>query len=439
MASTPGHLNLITYNLTPPDLNSASATKTPAFTFPDPENPLILLSTANALAVCMHIKSWLLRQHDEPAYSSPGILRMEYLALEKIERGNEGWVLFAPEIAKLENKGAKEEGLRVSIVAVLIKGDSRVRWFYTLPPPVRLLEHLDYHKLIRLRDVLEPADASQQRFRRLHVWLRECFARAIKFPDSPDWLHAQGISDFCPSILDPDTAVSRLQEESWIYWNTPKPEESLLPPAAPQDAPSGKERAKDISTLTTRDFDPSDDRYLHDLHPAERELASLARLKCAEYLFLKRNFFRAFWEEVYRSDKIADMTAPESTSNPVVSRRLGAHPGDQATNAASTAAAGSRQDTPFSVASTPAPEGTPGRARARGVGFDRSRRTRVRTERAHQAWLENEYKCKVTQARTLVVGWRVLGFLDEARFMDWVTEGWGADGADDNEDWKKGG
>lgn len=399
---------------------------------------------------------------------------MEYLELEKVVRERDGWVVVAPGVAGLGDAGKwmwgtgeeveeseRGNGLRVSIVAVLVKGDGRVRWFYTLFPVSKLLEYLDERDLVEVQSVLEPGRSSYK-FSRMHTWIRESFLRAIRVPDSPDWVHAIGITDFCPSILDPEGALGRLEEEAWLGWNAAKAEEYLFPSTTATGLGMGKEKAKDkdkdkppqqdFSTLTFLDG-PSDDRYLHHLHPAERELASLARLKCAEYLFIKRTFFRAFWEEVYRSGKIADVAAPAaSTSNPVRSRRSDPQHAIGQQEVAGRVAVGDgrgRQDTPFSATTaTPAPDGASGppgatgtgiatstgtgagaggRGRGRRVGNDRARRNRVRTEHAHQVWLENEHKFKTTQAKTLVVGWRVLGFLDESRYLGWVREGWGAD------------
>lgn len=49
--------------------------------------------------------------------------------------------------------------------------------------------------------------------------------------------------------------------------------------------------------------DLSDDRYIFKLHPAERELASQVQVSCAEYLLIKRNFFKDWYTDVFRSDK----------------------------------------------------------------------------------------------------------------------------------------
>ena len=473
MTSTPSYPNLVTYDRTKIDLQSDSATRTPNFIFRSPEDPsdgrsssppIILLDCRNPFATCLHIKSWLLEKHSIPAYSAPGILRMDHQELDKIDLTREGWMIVSPDAATLDPSGwvdINNEGgviLSVSIIAILVKSDPRIRWFYTLFPISSLLARLDEvdDNLITPRVVLEH-DRSSYKYTRMRSFVREEFTAAIRMPDSPDWVNAQKLSDFCPSILDPDRAVSRLEEESWLYWNTPKPEEFLLSDgtatgntATAAAAPSSSkdknskdhhhQQDKSLAGLTS--LKPTDDRYVLHLHPAERELASLARLKCAEYLFIKRNFFHAFWTEIYRSDKLLDAVAPVSTSNPVASRRV-----DPAGERQESAVG--RQDTPVSTTSTPAPSSrfdspaptqtsAAAPARGRGVGYDASRRNRVRTERAHQVWLEQEYKMRTTAARALVIGWRVLGFLEEARFVGWVKEGWGGDVEDEDGDGNEG-
>ena len=269
---------------------------------------------------------------------------------------------------------------------------------------------------------------------------------------------AQAISDFCVSILDPDNAVSRLEQESWLHWNTPKPEEYLLATAAPSSGPAAAQQARDLAGLES--IEPSDDRYLLHLHPAEREVALMARLRCAEYLLVKRNFFRAFWVEIYRSGKVGGDAPGEEggasgrsvdgqdlrgeggagrqdTPVPAPARRADTEtpvstPGPSSTRNSTPAppTSGANTNTPSSAR----PVTTRARAGRAPAGFDRAKRARVRTERAHQVWLENEYKLKNNQARTLVIGWRVLGFLDEGRYARWVREGWGFDDEEDEEE-----
>lgn len=103
--------------------------------------------------------------------------------------------------------------------------------------------------------------------------------------------------------------------------------------------------------------DLSDDRYLFELEPAERELASQVQLTCGEYLVIKRNFFKDWYTEVYRSDKkVKD--------------------GEM-----------------------------------------------VRTNYAHEQWLEKEYEWTVRRSRRLVAGWKVLGLLDQSKIAPWAAQG----------------
>lgn len=48
---------------------------------------------------------------------------------------------------------------------------------------------------------------------------------------------------------------------------------------------------------------------------------------------------------------------------------------------------------------------------------------RVRSEYASQQWLEREYGWVNRKAKRLIVGWRILGLLDEIRLMPWIREG----------------
>ncbi|KAK4636091.1 putative proteasome subunit alpha type-3 [Fulvia fulva] len=47
----------------------------------------------------------------------------------------------------------------------------------------------------------------------------------------------------------------------------------------------------------------------------------------------------------------------------------------------------------------------------------------LRSDHASSQWLEREYGWVNRKARRLVVGWRILGLLDESRVMQWINEG----------------
>ena len=227
LALNPHHPNLITYRhpcLTL-DLHSASATRTPTFTFPlekppreqPPQGePIILLNCTNPFSTCLHVKAWLLDQHTDPAYSAPGILRMDYLELEKIDRARQGWVIVAPQVAPLDAGEFKHEAgpaggqrqhaaaeLRVSVLAVLVKGDQRVRWFYSLHPISSLLARLDEHGLVRDPEWLTPTSPvgkERERYGRIFAFVREAFGNAIRVEESADFVGKTVVS-LSPSIF----------------------------------------------------------------------------------------------------------------------------------------------------------------------------------------------------------------------------------------------
>lgn len=136
------------------------------------------------------------------------------------------------------------------------------------------------------------------------------------------------ITDYSPDIASPETSLRRIEACESLYVSV-------------KDTP----------------HDLSDDRYIFELEPAERELASQVQVSCAEYLVIKRNFFKDWYTEVYRSDKkIKD--------------------GDM-----------------------------------------------VRTNYAHEQWLEKVYEWTVRRSRRLLAGWKVLGLLDQSKIAPYAAQG----------------
>lgn len=296
--------------------------------------------------------------------------------------GKPGWMLLAEDICF-------SGGRKVVLIAVLLPREQRVRWFYSLLPIVSLLQILHKHNLLGVSKEFLPATPRHARFL---SYMREAFLAAVDIPHSPDYINAEGITDYCPGILDPDTALRRLEMNEVLYFAHKNPLDAGL--------------------------DISEDRYLLYLHPAESNIASMAHLKCAEYMLVKRNFFKAFFEDIYRSDKKLDNAANASST------RTG---GGGATATTAVAATGrvrfaepatpSRAQTPISDTSTPAQRAdfqTPARGGAR---------VKVRTEHAHRTWLEKVYDMRSQRAKLMIVAWKELGFLDERRYMDWVNAG----------------
>ena len=328
---------------------------------------------------------------DSEAYAAPGILRVDSQELDQIDLKREAWMIIVPHVASLPTGTTDDPS--TSILAVIVQGDPRVRWFYTMQPIAPVLERLASENLIDIRKELAPRTTKHAM---LYTFVREEFTSTITIPHAQDFLNAEKITDYCPTMDDPDNAIGRLEANEWLHFNTPKPDEGLA------------------STSKEEGVQPSDDRYLLHLHEAERMLAEMARLKCAEYLFLKRNFFRAFFEEVYRSDaKVVPSEDGDDDDSGAANP-----PAQSAASPAPSGVAGARHDTP--ATGTPALASRSRRGRGRpGRGKPRS----VRTERAHQMWLEGLYGVKVTQARILVTGWRELGFLEECKFAAWIQGG----------------
>ena len=219
-----------------------------------------------------------------------------------------------------------------SILAVSVPQDPNLRLFNTILPIAPLLRHLRQNNC--LKETAKSIPPRSKHHPRLFHFLTQTFLTSTTPPHHPDYTAAQQITDYCPSILEPSTAFSRLESNETLYFATSGVSEPL---------------------------DLSQDRYTHTLHPAESSLAGDLKLACSAYLLLKRKFFQAFWKECV------------------------AHKG----RISGTAEGGSR----------------------------------VRSEHAHEVWVVEETKWKVSRARRLVVGWRVLGFLDERRFLPWLREG----------------
>lgn len=136
------------------------------------------------------------------------------------------------------------------------------------------------------------------------------------------------MTDYSPDIASPETALRRIEACEALYKSVKDPPRDL-----------------------------SDDRYIFELEPAEREIASQVHVTCAEYLVIKRNFFKDWYTEVYRSDKkVKDGEI-------------------------------------------------------------------VRTNYAHEQWLEKVYDWTVRRSRRLIAGWKCLGLLDQSQIAAWAARG----------------
>ncbi|KAK3705694.1 hypothetical protein LTR37_013137 [Vermiconidia calcicola] len=418
--------HLVTSSFEGVDLNTRFAAETPRISFATNASkyvePMVLLTTSNPALACIEIKKWLVAKCGNRKMFAPGAIRMEGQKLhgEKMksigEGGPGGWLLLAEDAAHIHSSTSyKKISHPISILAVIVPGDPDVRWFYTVLPISSLLKDLSN------KNLLDPSvrqwHSGSKHHKRLYTFLTTAFTAATTFPDSEDYRNAEQITDCCPPILDPQTVLVRLECNSYLYF------------AARKDS-----------------LEIGNDRYLTLLEPAEREVAGMVGLKCAEYLLIKRVFFRSFFEEVYRSEKSAEVSSRGGggTRN----GNAGGAEGDGVAQQPTTTRTPFRRETtptsnnfhfgtPTTVCesnATPLPR-TPAApnnivtptsslpAGPRRGGARTGWRNRVRTEHAHQIWLENEYEFRSTRAKMLVVAWRELGFLDEGRFWGWVRAG----------------
>ncbi|EME89511.1 uncharacterized protein MYCFIDRAFT_193418 [Pseudocercospora fijiensis CIRAD86] len=226
------------------DLHSKEALRWPTFQFEPLQNvqvPIAIFRSSNPLGLCLAIKEWLFQSFDSRLYGHPDMLRMESQELDTLQLKTEG---------------------------VFMPGDSKVRWYYSAVPYKYLLLHLTSKNLLTLTKILEPGTTHHSR---LYTFLQTSFSQATHIPEAPDYLNAISITDYAPEIQNPETALDRLLRMESVQ--------------------SGKEYR-----------DGSEDRYLLDLEEAgEREIAAVLGLHCAEYLLIKRTFFKEFYTEVYRS------------------------------------------------------------------------------------------------------------------------------------------
>ncbi|KAK5679893.1 hypothetical protein LTS10_007841 [Elasticomyces elasticus] len=328
------------------DLDSILAV-TPDIIFIDPKfhhSPISVYKLSDPSLACTVITKWLKFCNNEA--TAPLTLRLEDQKLDLISKNKPAHLVVLDDAAHFDGDPRRP----VVVLAVLIKGDNKIHWFYsaklasnsTLP---------DFIFALKQKGECEDTTGVQIRsggnkHNKLFVFLRQAFEQAIKIPEHPVFIAAMILTDYSPSITDPDDALDRAI-------NTIKSHQTLN------------------SNKTTI---PHLDRYAHYLHPAEQHLCSLVTLSSSAYLLLKRKFFHAFWREVLADyEKI-------------------------------------------------------------GMG-----RRKVRTELAHENWLigyegltsrDNskggaigERRLKGREARKLIVGWRLMGLLEETRFLEWAKGG----------------
>ncbi|KAI7128006.1 hypothetical protein KC317_g16619, partial [Hortaea werneckii] len=263
----PFHYTTFTYTGSTIDLNSVTSMQTSGFRVVNHkayEKPLYIIPTAKAVPLCLHTKQWLLDQFRNPELSAPNILRVDSHNLHELPWMSRGHLVVVEDSIYLE----RHPEILGSILAVSVPKDPNLRLFYTILPIAPLLRHLRQNNC--LKETATSIPSRTKHHPRLFHFLTQTFLTSTTPPHHPDYTAAQQITDYCPNILDPSTAFSRLESNETLYFATAGVSEPV---------------------------DLSQDRYTHNLHPAESSLAADLKLACSAYLLLKRKFFQGFWKE----------------------------------------------------------------------------------------------------------------------------------------------
>ena len=404
---------------TGPDLNSKSATHVADIVFRRPQQynfPVIQFECHNCLATCYHIRESL---QAGPADVRP-LVRIEDQELNLIGSHTKGQLLLFESAAMLDGDPAAP----VSVLSLYIPGHKHIRWFWTLMSPVGLLAELTKRNLVGPAKEIpyydnppkrsKTGEVLASRHHMLYTFVAQSFRIATTFPDSPEYMTASQISDVCPSIVEPKTAHQRIEAENDLHVS------------------------HDVS-IDGKDL--SDDRYLLELHLAERALVSLVGTCCAKYLLIKRQYFRAFSRDtILQAEKVRRAAAQNQNQQreitPATTAPEAAHDDeDDEQSQADTPNSNSRA-TRSRARSNSAPIARAknhhgARARAAQIGA-RNRALRVRTRNAHIRAVEAQSAWSFARAKKLVRGWEILGFLDEERVLA-VFEGEDDGGETDEE------
>lgn len=388
------------------DLNSASATNVANIVFrPVHEHtfPIVQFTCYDSLNACEQIRHWL--STAGPPDIRP-LIRLEDQSLDLIPPQTRGTLTLLTDAATLDANPSAP----ITLLALHIPHSPHTRYFWTLLSPSPLLTHLTTTNLLSPPRLYSPGPLRHSptdgallppRTQTLYTLLTTHFTQTTTPPHSPAFLAASQLSDACPRILHPRTAHARIEGA-----------DALHPPALDDER------------------DLHDDRYLLELEPAERALASLVGAGCAEYLLVKRRYFRAFAREVVLgAEKVRRAAAWR-----VNQRLVGAETPEEA--AVTEGEEGEEEvkpatRTPMSTrshaaSSPPAPLSRAAtfyeaRSRAARLGAE-MRRLRVRPQGAHIRAVQAMSGWDYGRARRLVLGWEMLGFLDEGRVLA-VAEG----------------
>ena len=211
------------------NLNSKSETSTPDIHFVHQEEhdfPIIVFRAPrpsrtarvssrlhrdfNSANVLQMVKFWQIQNFSKPIFGGdPFILRVEEQELHNIDNTKDAYLLLLEHAAyiPLAGKGKDDSRVQVSIVAMVIPKDSRVRWFYSVLKYDLLLEKLGEFcdltplKTIEPRDLSKPQSVrTKDHHARLFTWLRESFLAVLHPPHSPDYINARDMMDWAPEI-----------------------------------------------------------------------------------------------------------------------------------------------------------------------------------------------------------------------------------------------
>lgn len=399
------------------DLNSRSAMDTANIVFRSAQQhqfPIIQFKCYDCVKTCEQIREWL--QSAGPPDIRP-LIRIEDQKLDLIGSCVKGSITLLESAATLEGN----EQAPISLLVMHTPTDKHLRYFWTLLSPSPLLTNMTNQNLISAPTVYKDGPVRYSpsgsilppRHHTLFTFLAQSFQSATAFPDSPDYQKASQIADVCPSILHPTTALHNIEFN--------------------KDLNVCHDPSKDHKDL-------SDDRYILELHEAERTLASLVNAGCAEYLLVKRQYFKTFSREtVLHAEKVRRAAAhnhnqqrhatPADTETIRADNDEDKDVKDEDDNSDNDSyQAGSPNSTPIATRSrvrsdsaTPGPAGRLGvyhaaRSSAARIGAI-NRSLRVRTVNAHIRTAEELSGWSFQRAKKLMIGWEILGFLDEERVL----------------------
>lgn len=393
------------------NLNSKAATDVAEIIFHRAQQynfPIVQFDCHNCLAICQFIRDWLRSAKPEAVRS---LIRIEDQKLDLVDSHTKGTLMLLESAATLNGNPSAP----ISVLSLYIPEDKHIRYFWTLMSPTSLL--IGLHKRNLLGPAVElpyfdnpPARSKDgqvlpSRHHTLFTFLSQSFLAATTFPHSTEYQKASQICDVCPSILEPDTAYHRIDTENELH----------------------------ISSDTSKDgADISDDRYILELPSPERALTSLVYASCAEYLLIKRQYFKAFSREtVLHAHKVRRASAFHENQR---RQSTPAHPVTGAADGGNEVKEEEEEDSESAAESTPmttrararsssmpaaraAEYHTPtARSRAAHTGAQ-NRALRVRTKNAHARAVEAQTGWSFARAKKLVRGWEILGFLDEERVL----------------------